>query len=84
MPAYAYVLVAAMLMLSVGAFIWTPWAVIPLVVLALVWLVVNSPFEGPTLVTLVRDRHGITAADLVSVMAVMLGAWAVVRTVRSS
>lgn len=76
---FAYVLIASMLALSVAAFTWTPWAAIPLLVLSGVWLAVNSTFEGPVLVTLVRDRHGITVADLVSVVAAAAGLVALVR-----
>ena len=42
-----------------------------LVVLAVVWLFVNRPVEGPTLLVLSRN-HGITAADLLSVLLVLV------------
>lgn len=42
-----------------------------LVVLAVVWVFVNSPVEGPTLLVL-SPTHGITAADLLSVAAVLV------------
>jgi hypothetical protein len=42
-----------------------------LVVLAVVWVLVNEPVEGPTLLVLTRT-HGITAADLLSVAAVLV------------
>lgn len=70
MPLHAYLLLAAMLACAALAMVTTAWAVVPLLLLAGVWLLVNSPFEGPVLVTLVRHRHGITAADLVSAVAV--------------
>jgi len=42
-----------------------------LVVFAVVWVLVNAPVEGPTLLVLTRT-HGITAADLLSVAAVLV------------
>jgi hypothetical protein len=42
-----------------------------LVVFAVVWVFVNEPVEGPTLLVLSRT-HGITAADLLSVAAVIV------------
>jgi hypothetical protein len=40
---------------------------------AVVWLPVNKPVEGPTLLRLDRE-HGITLSDLLSVAAVVLAA----------
>jgi hypothetical protein len=40
-------------------------------VFAVVWVFVNEPVEGPTLLVLSRT-HGITAADLLSVAAVIV------------
>ena len=42
-----------------------------LVVVAVLWLFVNGPVEGPVLVVL-DAQHGVTTADLVSVFAVLL------------
>lgn len=42
--------------------------------LALAWLLVNAPFEGPTLIGL-SATHGLTAADLISVVAVGIAGW---------
>jgi hypothetical protein len=42
-----------------------------LVVFAVVWVFVNAPVEGPTLLVL-TSTHGITAADLLSVAAVLV------------
>lgn len=44
-----------------------------LVVAAVVWVLVNGPVEGPILVVLSRT-HGITTADLLSVLAVLAAA----------
>jgi hypothetical protein len=45
-----------------------------LVVFAVLWVLVNEPVEGPTLLVLTRT-HGITAADLLSVAAVLVAIW---------
>lgn len=42
-----------------------------LVLAAVVWLFVNRPVEGPTLLVLSRN-HGVTAADLLSVLLVLV------------
>lgn len=44
-----------------------------LVVLGVVWLLVNGPLEGPTLVTF-DVKHGLTVADLLSLAAFALAA----------
>jgi hypothetical protein len=75
-PLYAYLLLAAMV---AGALAGSLWAVLALSLLGAVWLIVNAPFEGPVLVTLVPRRHGITTADLVSVAAFGLAVAALVR-----
>lgn len=54
-------------------------AAVVLVVGAAVWLRVNKPVEGPTLLELTQN-HGITAADLLSVVMVLVAlvvAWPV-------
>lgn len=56
------------------------WAV-ALVVLSLVWPLVNSPLEGPTLLELDR-QHGITTGDLVSVAGIAVATWRWVPAVR--
>ena len=48
-----------------------------LVVLAVVWGLVNGPFEGPVLLVL-SPGHGITTSDLLSVAAVLVAGWLVV------
>jgi hypothetical protein len=45
-----------------------------LIPLSAVWLVVNAPFEGPTLLV-ISYSHGITTADLLSVVALMISTW---------
>jgi hypothetical protein len=45
-----------------------------LVVFAVLWVFVNEPVEGPTLLVL-TPTHGITAADLLSVAAVLVAIW---------
>jgi hypothetical protein len=76
---YAYLLLAAMAACAGGALGGSLWAVLGLFLLAWEWLIINAPFEGRVLVTLVPRRHGITVADLVSVAAVGLAIVALVR-----
>ena len=45
-----------------------------LVVFGGVWLLVNSPVEGPVLVRL-TPGHGLTTADLLSVLAFLIAGW---------
>ncbi len=45
-----------------------------LVLAAVAWVLVNGPVEGPTLF-LVTRHHGLTAADLLSVCAVVVAIW---------
>src|SRR3954470_12477833 len=49
-------------------------AALALVPLSIAWLVVNSPFEGPTLLVL-SYSHGITTADLLSLAGLMIASW---------
>jgi hypothetical protein len=48
-------------------------AALALVVAAVVWAFVNGPVEGPVLAKLTPD-HGVTLADLGSVLAVVVAA----------
>ena len=45
-----------------------------LALLSVLWLLVNKDFEGPILLTVVRD-HGLTTADLVGLAGLILAAW---------
>ena len=45
-----------------------------LALLAVLWTVVSTPMEGPLLLFLTWE-HGITGADLVSVVALALAGW---------
>lgn len=45
-----------------------------IVVLALAWLPIDHQAEGPVLLTL-SESHGVTTADLASVLAVVVAAW---------
>jgi hypothetical protein len=49
-------------------------AALALVPLSLAWVVVDAPFEGPTLLVL-SWSHGITAADLISVAGLGIATW---------
>ena len=48
---------------------------------SILWLVVNGPMEGPTLVRL-SATHGITGADVAGFAGLGLAAWQVVRARR--
>ena len=45
-----------------------------LVVLAIVWLPLNQPVEGPKLL-LLSPSHAVTTADLLSVALVLFAVW---------
>jgi hypothetical protein len=49
-------------------------AALVLVPLSLTWLVVNGPFEGPTLLV-ISWSHGITAADMITVAGMVIASW---------
>jgi hypothetical protein len=49
-------------------------AALGLIPMSLVWLVINRPVEGPTLLVL-SWSHGITVADLLSVAGLGLAGW---------
>ncbi|MFC5063273.1 hypothetical protein [Actinomycetospora atypica] len=53
-----------------------------LVVLAVVWVFVNGPVEGPILYR-IEEGHGITTADLLSVALVLVAGGLVVSAWRS-
>lgn len=53
------------------------------VVLAGVWWLVNTPVEGPTLLSLSYD-HGFTLADVGSLPALLAGAAVLAQVVRAS
>lgn len=48
-------------------------AAVALLVAAIVWVFVNGPVEGPVLL-LLSPKHGVTVADLGSVVAVLAAA----------
>jgi hypothetical protein len=58
-------------------------AALLLIPAAIGWLVINRPFEGPTLLTL-SWNHGITAADLFSVAALAIAGWRLVQAAASA
>jgi hypothetical protein len=41
---------------------------------AVLWILVNKPMEGATLVAVAED-HGLTAGDLAGLVGVLLGGW---------
>jgi hypothetical protein len=49
-------------------------AAVLLVPLALAWVLCNSYVEGPT-IWAISWNHGVTAADLLSVVALLIAAW---------
>ncbi|WP_299576209.1 hypothetical protein [uncultured Williamsia sp.] len=48
------------------------------VVVAIAWVIWNKPIEGSILLTL-TPVHGVTESDLLSVAAVLVAAWTVLR-----
>jgi hypothetical protein len=77
-PKVALLVLALLAVTAVGATLGSRVAALSLVVLSVAWLLVNGPFEGPTLVVL-SWSHGITAADLISVAGVSLAGWRLLR-----
>jgi hypothetical protein len=73
-PDLALAVLAALLVTAVLTIRGSRLAAVALILISLVWLVVNRPFEGPTLVAL-SWSHGITAADLVSFAGLLIAAW---------
>jgi hypothetical protein len=47
---------------------------VALAVASLLWLLTNSPMEGPVLVSFTSD-HGITAGDLAGVVGLAVAVW---------
>jgi hypothetical protein len=73
-PALALVVLVVLLGTAVAAIGGSRLAAFALVPLSGAWLLFNTPFEGPTLVTL-SWSHGITAADLISVACLAIAGW---------
>ncbi len=73
-PALAFVILVALLACAVRTVRGDRLAAVGLASLSLVWLLFNGPFEGPTLLVL-SWSHGITAADLISVLGLLISAW---------
>ena len=45
-----------------------------LAAMAVLWILVNKPMEGATLVSVAED-HGLTAGDLAGLVGLVLGGW---------
>lgn len=52
-------------------------AAVLLIPMAVLWTVVNGRLEGPTLLA-VSWNHGVSAADLISIAALLMAAWRLV------
>lgn len=76
----AVVLALLVLVAGTGDRTGRPGAVL-LAGLAVLWTATSTPMEGPLLLFL-SDEHGITGADLVSVIAFGLAVWRFVTTGR--
>jgi hypothetical protein len=79
-PGLALLVLAVLLVTAVMAIRGSRLAALALIPLALVWLVVNNPFEGPTLMVL-SWSHGVTASDLISVVALGISGWRLTQAV---
>jgi hypothetical protein len=73
-PGLVLLVLALMIFLAVRTARGGRWSALVLVPVSLVWLLINAPVEGPTLLV-VSWSHGITAADLLSVGGLALAAW---------
>lgn len=73
-PVLAFLILVALLMCLVRTVRGDRMAAVGLAALSIVWVLFNGPFEGPTLVVL-SWSHGLTAADLLSVVGLTVSAW---------
>ncbi|MGC5247763.1 hypothetical protein ACPXB3_12650 [Gordonia sp. DT219] len=56
-------------------------AALVLIVVGIAWVIWNKPLEGSTMIR-ITDRHGITEADLLSLVALWIAFWACTRAYR--
>jgi Na+-transporting methylmalonyl-CoA/oxaloacetate decarboxylase beta subunit len=73
-PGLVLLVLAVMIFLSVRTARGSRVSALLLIPVSLLWLLVNAPFEGPTLVV-ISWSHGITGSDLLSAGALALAAW---------
>lgn len=73
-PVLAVAILVALLLCAVKALRGDRLAAVGLAALSLMWVLFNGPLEGPTLLVL-SWSHGLTAADLISVVGLMIAAW---------
>jgi hypothetical protein len=73
-PAVVLGVFFALFVLGALAVVGRVWAAVLLVPLAFVWALCNTYVEGPTLWA-ISWNHGVTAADLLSAVALLIAAW---------
>lgn len=73
-PMFAVLLLAVLLGCALLAVSGDRLAALALVPLSLAWVVFNGPLEGPTLLAL-SWSHGVTVADVISVVGLAIAAW---------
>jgi hypothetical protein len=73
-PAFALLLLLALLFCVVRAVRGDRLAAVVLVPLSFAWVLFNGPIEGPTLFV-VSWSHGITASDLIAVAGLAVAVW---------
>ena len=73
-PKLALAVLLMLIVVGVAAVGGSRVAAFMLIPLSLLWIVVNRPYEGPTLVVL-SWSHGITASDLLAVAGLGIAAW---------
>ncbi len=78
----AVVLVCLLLMAGLSRELGAPGAGL-LAAVSLLWLLVNTPMEGPTLLTVTHD-HGVTGADLAGFAGLVLAVVRVAGAIRAS
>lgn len=76
-PKLALAVLAALILTAAATIRGSRTAALALIPVSLAWLVLNGPFEGPTLVVL-SWSHGITASDLLSFAGLGIAAWRLV------
>jgi len=73
-PKVALVVLFALVVVAVAALRGNRVAALALIPLSLAWLVLNQPFEGPTLLVL-TSSHGVTLSDLIAVGGLGIAGW---------
>lgn len=73
-PSVVLLTFCLMIVFCVLAVAGSRWAAVLVIPVAVAWVVVNGRVEGPVLLRL-NHEHGVTASDLLSLVALLLALW---------